>query len=92
MDDPFGHGTCVATVAVDEAFGVADKADLVAIRMPMTKKIVGEIEEARFHTSSVMDAFRLILQDVRQRKAHGGGIAKSVINMSLTKKGGVTAP
>lgn len=71
--DEDGHGTCVASKAVGNYFGVAKSADLVLVK-PRYKDTWNTVKASDF-----FKWFALIYEDVKEQKMQG----KAVLNISI---------
>lgn len=69
-NDPDGDGSCVFAKAAGRYFGVAKKADVVIAKID------------RYDDSTVMDALRLVLEDIQ---AHSPYTQRNVISLAFSK-------
>lgn len=69
-----GHGAYMVGAAAGGVNGIARAADIVVVRLPVSWHSYGP----QFSVSTIMDALRQILFDIKSGDRHG----KAVINMS----------
>jgi hypothetical protein len=80
-NDAENHGTCVLAWAASPLYGVAKKAKIVLVKLPLEPSEV-DPGEMGADMEGILEALQAVINDVKRRKFRG----KAVVNLSWTSK------